>query len=180
VQGEFNYTRVLKLFERLVDVPPRKITESSLAYQSEMSNFREMFEYVLHSYFEGKALLVDTLGHGIVMPLWVSVDCSRTSEHVEFWNHTVDAEMQASADIARSLARTYLIEECEREIPEKVAVQCQFPNPAVGYRDTSASLLIGMKIDLRVVVLVILLGFFFAFFAILCVLLCSWSVKNEL
>jgi tetratricopeptide (TPR) repeat protein len=146
VQKEFNYTQTLKLFERLLDVSSGKSAELSLAHQSEMSNFREMFEYVLRSYFEGKVVLVDHFGHGIVMPLWVSVDCARTSEHVEFWNHTVDAEMQASADTARSLACTYLIEECDREIPEQTAVQCQFPNPAVGYRDTSASLLIGIKI----------------------------------
>jgi GTPase SAR1 family protein len=115
-------------------------------YVKENDTIRSLLEYVLHSYFASKAILVDTFGYGILVPLQISVDPHISCEHVEFWNCAVDTEMQTSADAARSVARRYLLEQFDRKIPEDIAVQCQFFNPAVSYQDSSASLLIGVRI----------------------------------
>lgn len=106
---------------------------------------RPLFEYSVHTYFESHAALVDTFGQGILTPFTVRVESHSTGAHVDFGTHEVDAAMQNSADVARAVARTYLLTHFDLDLPEQIAVHCRFANPAVGYQDTSIGLLLGIR-----------------------------------
>lgn len=141
-----HFTDLVNIVHRFFhDLAQEASLATTLTYLQK-AHFRELLEYVIYSYFEGKAVFIDPFGNGVVMPIWVTVNPTHTSEHVEFENHYVDTEMQQSADIARMAACTYLREHFGKNIPDNISVQCQFPNPGTGYRDTSASLLVGLKI----------------------------------
>ena len=118
------------------------------AFLKPMTNFRQLCEYYAQAYFHGKAVLVNVARQGLVTPLWLWVDRAKRSEHVSFEQQDIDAVMQISADAARATACRYLKDVCDQEIDERLAVHCRFPLPAAGYRyrDSSASLLIGLQI----------------------------------
>lgn len=137
---------MLGVVHRFLNDLAREASLADALVRLQQVRFGEMLEYVFHAYFEGKAVFVNPFGHGVVMPIWVMVDCARTSDHVEFGNYFMDAQMQHSADIARMVACMYLRERFGKPLAENIAVRCHFPNPGVGYRDASASLLIGIKI----------------------------------
>ena len=145
LRDNFRYDQAAAFFKDFFDVF-LKDSNSSSSCRLAIHNFTNMFEYILDSYFHAKAVLVDPFRHGQIMPLWVTVDADKTSEHVEFWNQNIDPTMQESADIARDIARQYLMNEYERNVPEKIFVQCQFPHFDVSFKDTSASLLLGIRI----------------------------------
>ena len=146
LQTTWSALHASQFFTPLLDLLTERTEASGLNLRRAISDVRELFDYTLKAHFQGKAVFVDTFFQGYIMPIWVSVDISRSSQHVEFVNRHVDPAMQASADIARSLARQYLMHALGENIPEHLTVQCWFPDPAVSYQDTSLSVLIGLKI----------------------------------
>jgi len=144
IREKYTEKQIGDLFDQFLHV--LTVEKPEIASQPELSNFRELFGYILRSYFAGNTVLIHIkTGQGRIVPLRVLVDRHRAGVHVEFWHHTVDHDMQASADIARFLARKYLLEEFERDLPEQAAICCQFLYPAEEYRDASASLMIGLQ-----------------------------------
>ncbi len=145
IREQYTKQQILEVFDQFLHI--LTVEKSGFAAHPQLTNFREIFEYVLHAYFAGNTVLIRVKSNqGRIVPLLVAVDCNHTTHHVEFFYHEVDEEMQASADIARRLARQYLLDEFEREIPEQTAVRCHFLYPAAGYQDTSASMMIGLQI----------------------------------
>lgn len=142
LRTNFNATHATAFFDALFDL----LFDHSSSQPIEDWRLRRLFEYCVQTYFESHAVLVDTFGQGMLTPFTVFVEPHNTSEHVDFGTHEVDAEMQRSADIARAVARTYLLEQFEREIPARLTVCCRFANPAAGYQDTSIGLLLGIRI----------------------------------
>ncbi len=145
IRDGFSRKQILTFFERFVHAFQESFSDSP-ELLSALSNFQEFCEYILHAHFQGKAVLVDIARQGFIMPLWVFVESDKEGERVEFGKHDVDAAMQSSADAARIAACQYLRKICGKDIDDTISVRSQFPFPAVGYRDTSASLLIALQI----------------------------------
>ena len=145
IRGKFTRKQIVTFvthFFRAVEEGHTAVPE----YLQTLSNIEELCHFVLHEHFQGKAVLVNTDRRGVIMPLWVTVDSGRTSQNVEFDNHTIDDMMRSSANTARTVASRYLRKVYDKEFKETAAVRCQFPMPWVGYRDTSASLLLAIQI----------------------------------
>ncbi len=145
IRGKFTRKQIVAFvthFFRAVEEGYTAVPE----YLQTLSNIEELCHFVLHEHFQGKAVLVNTDRRGVIMPLWVTVDPGRTSQNVEFDNHTIDDMMRSSANTARTLASRYLRKVYDKEFKETVDVRCQFSMPWVGYRDTSASLLLAIQI----------------------------------
>jgi hypothetical protein len=147
LQRHFHYDHAAAFFDRLF---PALLEPSQPAaprsHRRSAADFTNVFAWILARHFEAHVVLVDTLLQGHIMPLHVVVECGCTSEHVEFQNQQIDAAMQLSADIARTVAQRYLREYHSRHIPEDVAVHCLFPRYGVSFRDNSAGLLLGIRI----------------------------------
>jgi WD40 repeat protein len=147
LQENFRYAQAAKFFQGFLAAFLEEPIASATSQSSlPMYNFKTLFEYVLESYFQGKAVMVDSFRHGHIMSLWISMECDKTSEGVEFLNQNIDDSMQASAETARCIAREYLLDEYGKHVPENLVVQCCFPKHDVSFKDTSASLLIGIRI----------------------------------
>ncbi len=146
-QENFRYNQAAEFFKEFFDALwGDAATVASSEYRLPIHNARRLFEYTLDSSFRGKAILIDRFRQGQIMPLWLSLDRDNTCEHVEFWNQEIDLAMQESADAARRVACQYLMAECGQDVSEELFVQCGFPKYDVSLKDTSASLLIGIRI----------------------------------
>ncbi len=146
IREGFKRNQVLSFFDRVFSVFHKEILHSSPALVQVLLNFQECCEDTLQTYFQGKAVLVDLTRQGFIMPMHVVVERDKTSEHVEYSRHDVDERMQSSSDTARTLACQYLQTTCGQVIEDTVRTSCRFSFPAVGYRDTSASLLLALQI----------------------------------
>lgn len=145
IRGAFNRKHIVALitdFFRIIKIGYHAVPEDL----QRLTNIEELCHFALYEYFQGKAVLVNTDRRGIIMPLWVTVDPVQTSQNVEFDNHTIDEMMRSSSNIARKVASGYLRKIYDKEFKETVAVRCKFPMLWVGYRDTSASLLLAIQI----------------------------------
>ena len=111
-----------------------------------LSNIHDLCDFAISGYFQGKAALVNTHRQGMILPMLVEVDQDQTAQDVEFDNHTIDAVMRTSANTARTAAIRYLQPIYAQDLQDAPAVRCQFPLPWVGYRDSSASLLLAIQI----------------------------------
>lgn len=146
LQEHFRYEQAMEFFWGMFDRLFGGAAAAISPHSGRLTNMRTFFEVVLEAYFQAHAVLVDNFGDAHILSVEVTVDYDTTSEHVEFWNQNIDERMQASADVARQVARAYLIAECGRDIPEQVAVSCQFSCCDAGLTDTSASLLLALNI----------------------------------
>lgn len=143
---EFTCAGVSRFVNALFAMIEQATRHTPLQVVKILSDLRHFCEYLVESHFQAKALLVDTFFRGHLLPIWVEIDMQRSSEHVRFWNFCVDAAMQTSADAARAAARHYLRAIAGIELPENMVVECRLPYPGIHYYDTSASLLISLKI----------------------------------
>ena len=148
LRRNFRYEQAAACFQQMFRHFLEYLNAASAVHHDHLSliNLRSLGEAVLDDFFQAKAILVDNFRQGHIVPLWVSVTCDQTSEHVHFWNQEVDAAMQASADTARQVVGDYLRAEYGRKLPETTAVQCCCSGAEGRLTDTSASLLIGLRI----------------------------------
>lgn len=145
LRGPFNRTQIMTFMSRFFHALEDAYRASPQRFHA-LANIEELCDFMLHEYFQGKAVLVNTRRQGIIMPLWVTVIVGQSSEEVEFENSDVDAIMRAAAQTARKAASRYLRSIYDRDFAETTAVRCQFPLPWVGYKDASASLLLALRI----------------------------------
>lgn len=145
IRAPFNRSQIMTFTARFFGALEEGYRASPQRFHA-LANIEELCDFTLHAYFQGKAVLVNTVRQGIIMPLWVTVAAGQKSEEVEFENPAVDETMRAAANAARKAAGRYLRSIYDREFDEQTAVRCQFPLPWVGYRDASAGLLLALRI----------------------------------
>ncbi len=117
--------------------------------QAALINARETMTALLKAYHCAKAVLVDTQTQcGETLPLCVTVNYAQNSDtSLRFFQHLVTPIMQAAAEKARLLACQYVKRHFQHYAEtSSLAIVCTFSDPAVTYRDGSASLLIALRI----------------------------------
>jgi len=113
-----------------------------------VASVQDLFWHQLRDLLQPKAVLVNTLNReALITRLDVSTALESSGlDELEFKN-TVDDTMYSSCWNALQAARTFLEDQFPDTIKNRsLRVRCSFPNPAAEYNDTSASLLVGLKI----------------------------------
>jgi hypothetical protein len=140
-KSPFTSAHVIPFFEAMIVQLPPEIKEL-FGYIS------ALFWHQLHEFIQIKAVLVNPkTKEALITRLDVTTSLESKGLDTLNFESTVDDRMEQSCWNAIQAARVFL----EDQFPDTLKdwsfrVSCRFPNPTAGYTDTSASLLVGLKI----------------------------------
>ena len=137
----FTAKHVIPFFEDLA-------SNLSPAVQAAFIPVQKLFWHQLHDLLQMKAVLVQTKTcEAFVTRLDVSAAFESAGLDTLDFENSIDNRMYRSCWNALQAARHFLQEEAPDMLRERsLRVACRFPNPIAEYHDTSASLLVGLKI----------------------------------
>ena len=132
---------MLPFFETFIANLPEELKEP-------FARIKDLFWHQLNDLLQMKAVLVNTKTKAaLITRLDVTTSLeSKGLDRLEFEN-TVDDRMYHSCWNAVQAARGFLEDQFPDILKDKVLqIPCRFPNPIAGYNDTSASLLVSLKV----------------------------------
>jgi hypothetical protein len=140
-KSPFTAAHVIPFFEAMIAQLSPEIKEF-FGYMS------TLFWHQLHEFIQIKAVLVNTkTKEALITRLDVTTSLESKGLDTLDVENTVDDRMEQSCWNAVQAARTSLEDQFPDTLKDKVLrITCRFPNPTVTYNDTSASLLVCLKV----------------------------------